>query len=90
MDYDVIIIGSGFGGSVPALRLTEKGYRVGVLEQGRKVSPDDMRRGHTSSTASPMTLSSMPTPPSSPPRAASTRPRSAGASGGRFTPSSRR
>ena len=43
MDYDVIIIGSGFGGSVPALRLSEKGYRVGVLEQGRKVSPDDMR-----------------------------------------------
>jgi cholesterol oxidase len=43
MDYDVIIIGSGFGGSVPALRLTEKGYRVAVLEQGRRVSPDDMR-----------------------------------------------
>lgn len=42
-DYDVIIIGSGFGGSVPALRLTEKGYRVAVLEQGRRVSPDDMR-----------------------------------------------
>ncbi len=30
-DYDVLIIGSGFGGSVTALRLTEKGYRVGVL-----------------------------------------------------------
>jgi cholesterol oxidase len=42
-DYDVLIIGSGFGGSVPALRLSEKGYRVGVLEQGRRVSPDDMR-----------------------------------------------
>ena len=42
MDYDVIIIGSGFGGSVPALRLSEKGYRVAVVEQGRKVSPDDM------------------------------------------------
>ncbi|TNF61707.1 MAG: GMC family oxidoreductase [Deltaproteobacteria bacterium] len=39
MDYDVIIIGSGFGGSVPALRLSEKGYRVAVLEQGRRVSP---------------------------------------------------
>ena len=43
MDYDVLIIGSGFGGSVPALRLTEKGYRVAVLEQGRRVSPEDMR-----------------------------------------------
>ncbi len=43
MDYDIIIIGSGFGGSVPALRLSEKGYRVAVLEQGRRVSPDDMR-----------------------------------------------
>ncbi len=42
MDYDYIIIGSGFGGSVSALRLAEKGYRVAVLEQGRRVSPDDM------------------------------------------------
>ncbi|MEO5877774.1 MAG: GMC family oxidoreductase [Streptosporangiaceae bacterium] len=35
-DFDVLIIGSGFGGSVSALRLTEKGYRVGVLEAGRR------------------------------------------------------
>lgn len=35
-DYDVLVIGSGFGGSVHALRLTEKGYRVGVLEAGRR------------------------------------------------------
>ncbi len=34
--YDVVIIGSGFGGSVAALRLTEKGYHVGVLEAGRR------------------------------------------------------
>ena len=35
-DYDVLIVGSGFGGSVSALRATEKGYRVGVLEAGRR------------------------------------------------------
>lgn len=36
LDYDVIIVGSGFGGSVSALRLTEKGYRVGILEAGAR------------------------------------------------------
>lgn len=40
-DYDVIIIGSGFGGSVSALRLTEKGYSVGVLEAGRRYTAKD-------------------------------------------------
>src|SRR6185312_15999436 len=40
-DYDVLIIGSGFGGSVSALRLTEKGYRVGVLEAGRRFADRD-------------------------------------------------
>ncbi len=40
-DYDVLVIGSGFGGSVTALRLTEKGYRVGVLEAGARFSDDD-------------------------------------------------
>ncbi len=35
-DFDVLVVGSGFGGSVTALRLTEKGYRVGVLEAGRR------------------------------------------------------
>ena len=40
-DYDVIVIGSGFGGSVSALRLTEKGYRVGVLEAGRRWRSED-------------------------------------------------
>jgi cholesterol oxidase len=35
-DYDVVVIGSGFGGSVAALRAAEKGYRVGVIEAGRR------------------------------------------------------
>jgi cholesterol oxidase len=35
-DYDVVVVGSGFGGSVSALRLSEKGYRVGVIEAGRR------------------------------------------------------
>ena len=39
--FDVLIIGSGFGGSVSALRLSEKGYRVGVLEAGRRFSDKD-------------------------------------------------
>src|ERR1700712_1077055 len=43
-DYDVLIIGSGFGGSVSALRLTEKGYRVGVLEAGRRFEDQDMAK----------------------------------------------
>ncbi|BBH16665.1 cholesterol oxidase [Nocardioides baekrokdamisoli] len=39
--YDVLIIGSGFGGSVSALRLTEKGYKVGVLEAGARFRDED-------------------------------------------------
>jgi cholesterol oxidase len=39
--YDVAVIGSGFGGSVTALRLTEKGYRVAVLEAGRRFADDE-------------------------------------------------
>ena len=35
-DFDVVVVGSGFGGSTAALRLTEKGYRVAVLEAGRR------------------------------------------------------
>lgn len=41
-DYDVVVIGSGFGGSVTALRLTEKGYRVGVLEAGRRYTNETL------------------------------------------------
>ncbi|WP_111496260.1 GMC oxidoreductase [Marinobacter bohaiensis] len=43
-DYDFIVIGSGFGGSVSALRLSEKGYRVLVIEQGRRWTPDNLPR----------------------------------------------
>lgn len=42
--YDVLVIGSGFGGSVTALRLTEKGYRVGVIEAGRRFNDEDFAK----------------------------------------------
>jgi len=43
-DYDWLVIGSGFGGSVSALRLAEKGYRVGVLECGRRYRDQDFAK----------------------------------------------
>ena len=41
-DFDWLVIGSGFGGSVSALRLTEKGYTVGVLECGRRFADHEL------------------------------------------------
>ncbi len=41
VDFDWIVIGSGFGGSVSALRLAEKGYSVAVLEAGKRWQPED-------------------------------------------------
>ena len=41
VDVDVVVVGSGFGGSVTALRLAEKGYRVLVLEAGRRFEDED-------------------------------------------------
>jgi cholesterol oxidase len=39
--FDFVIIGSGFGGSVSAMRLSEKGYRVLILERGKRYRPED-------------------------------------------------
>jgi cholesterol oxidase len=44
LDYDWLIIGSGFGGSVSALRLSEKGYKVGVIEVGRRFEDEDFAK----------------------------------------------
>jgi len=43
-DFDFVVIGSGFGGSVSALRLTEKGYKVAVMEMGRRWTPENLPR----------------------------------------------
>ena len=43
-DYDWLVVGSGFGGSVSALRLAEKGYSVGVLECGRRFADHEFPR----------------------------------------------
>lgn len=43
-DYDWLVIGSGFGGSVSALRLAEKGYKVGVLECGRRFADHEFAK----------------------------------------------
>ncbi len=42
LDYDVVVVGSGFGGAVAALRLSEKGYRVLVLEAGRRFTRETL------------------------------------------------
>ncbi len=43
-DFDWLVVGSGFGGSVAALRLTEKGYRVAVIESGRRFADHEFPR----------------------------------------------
>ena len=43
-EYDFIVIGSGFGGSVSALRLAERGYRVLVIEKGKRFAPADFAK----------------------------------------------
>ena len=46
VDFDFCVIGSGFGGSVSACRLTEKGYTVAVLEQGKRFGPGSFARSN--------------------------------------------
>ena len=41
-DYDYLVIGSGFGGSVSALRLVEKGWKVGIVEQGKRIGKKEI------------------------------------------------
>ena len=45
-EYDYIIIGSGFGGSVSALRLAEKGYKVLVIEKGKWYKAEDFPKSN--------------------------------------------
>src|SRR5947209_7761551 len=43
MDYDVIVIGSGFGGAITGCRLAEAGYQVRILERGRRWTYDEKK-----------------------------------------------
>lgn len=43
-DFDYLVVGSGFGGSVSAMRLSQKGYQVGVIESGKRWNNDDFAR----------------------------------------------
>lgn len=43
-DYDYLVVGSGFGGATSALRMVEKGWRVGIIEQGKRVEPEAIKK----------------------------------------------
>lgn len=51
LDYDVLIIGSGFGGSVSAHRLSAQGLKVAILEQGRRLTPEDLEQASKDANA---------------------------------------
>ncbi len=44
LDFDYLVIGSGFGGSVSAMRLSQKGYKVGVIESGKRWANEDFAK----------------------------------------------
>ena len=44
--YDYIVVGSGFGGSVSAMRLAQKGYRVLIIEKGRHYTSSDFPKSN--------------------------------------------
>ncbi len=48
--YDYIIIGSGFGGSVSAMRLAQKGYSVAVIESGKSYKTEELPKTNWHST----------------------------------------
>jgi cholesterol oxidase len=50
-DHDIVIVGSGFGGSVSALRLAEKGFRVALLEMGRRLDDAAIAQAGTDTKA---------------------------------------
>ena len=45
-EYDVVVVGSGFGGAVTAMRLSQKGYRVAVLEAGKRLRAEDFPKSN--------------------------------------------
>jgi len=45
-DFDYVVIGSGFGGSVAAMRLSQKGYKVGVIESGKRWHADEFPKSN--------------------------------------------
>jgi cholesterol oxidase len=45
-EFDIVVVGSGFGGSVTAMRLSQKGYRVAVVEAGKRLRAEDFPKSN--------------------------------------------